>query len=53
MAKPEEAARPAQVPGEAESPAQGKTDRTVKDAIRHTDKTEPAKSSRDEPERQS
>ena len=32
---------PAQVPGDAESPPEGKTDPTIKRAIRHTDRTEP------------
>ena len=36
--------QPAFVPGDAESPVKGKPDRTIKDAVRHTDKTEQAQS---------
>jgi hypothetical protein len=44
MAKSDEAKQPAQVPGDAESPAKGETDRTVERAVRKTDPTEPAQS---------
>lgn len=33
--------RPAPVPGDAEAPARSETDRTAKDAVRHSDPTEP------------
>ncbi len=46
MAKADEA-KPAQVPGDAESPAKGKTDRTIEEAIRHSDKTEPVQSAQE------
>lgn len=46
MAK-DEAKRPAQVPGDAESPGNGETDRAIKDGLRRTDKTEPTQSERE------
>jgi hypothetical protein len=51
MAKPDEAKQPAQVPGDAESPAKGETDRTIERAVRHTDATEPVQSEQQEPGR--
>jgi hypothetical protein len=53
MAKSDEAKQPAQVPGDAESPAKGETDRTIERAVRHTDPTEPAQSEQQEPGRKS
>lgn len=47
----DEGKQPAQVPGDAESPPQGKTDRTVQEAIRHSDKTEPIPSAQKQPAR--
>ena len=41
MAKSDEAKQPAQVPGDAESPAKGEADRTAERAVRKTDPTEP------------
>ena len=38
--------KPAQVPGDAESPPSGTEDRTVKEGVKHTDKTEPVQSAR-------
>ncbi|HEY7580696.1 MAG TPA: hypothetical protein VH855_24150 [Acetobacteraceae bacterium] len=51
MAKSDEAKQPAQVPGDAESPAKGETDRTIERAVRHTDATEPAQSAQKESDR--
>jgi hypothetical protein len=50
MTRHTQSEQPAQVPGDAESPAKGKTDRksdrTIEQAIRHSDKTEPVQSER-------
>lgn len=51
MAKSDEAKQPAQVPGDAESPAKGQADRTVERAVRKTDPTEPAQSEQEDPGR--
>ena len=45
----EKAKQPAQVPGDAESPPKGEKDTTPGKAIRHTDPTEPERSSNDTP----
>jgi hypothetical protein len=44
MTKSDEGKQPAQVPGDAESPPEGETDRTAERAVRHTDATEPVQS---------
>lgn len=44
---PSQTKSPAQVPGDAESPAKGSKDPTVETAVRHTDKTEPTHSAAD------
>jgi hypothetical protein len=51
MTKSDDAKQPTQVPGDAESPAKGETDRTAERAIRHTDPTEPAQSEQKDPGR--
>jgi hypothetical protein len=43
------AAKPAQVPGDAESPPRSEADRTAENAVKHTDRTEPAQSRQDSP----
>jgi len=49
MARADEGKQPAQVPGDAESPPKGETDRTAERAVRHTDATEPVQSAQKEP----
>jgi hypothetical protein len=49
MTKADEGKQPAQVPGDAESPPKGETDRTAERAVRHTDATEPVQSAQKEP----
>lgn len=44
MAKSDEAKQPAQVPGDAESPAKEERDPTIERGTRHTDPSEPAQS---------
>jgi hypothetical protein len=44
MTKADEGKQPAQVPGDAESPPKGESDRTAERAVRHTDATEPVQS---------
>jgi len=44
MPKSDEAKQPAQVPGDAESPAKGETDRTTGRAVRQSDPSEPTQS---------
>jgi hypothetical protein len=51
MTKPDEGKQPAQVPGDAESPPKGETDRTAERAVRHTDATEPVQSPQKESDR--
>jgi len=51
MTKSDEGKQPAQVPGDAESPPKGETDRTAERAVRHTDATEPVQSEGTEPRR--
>jgi hypothetical protein len=53
MAKSDEAKKPAQVPGDAESPAKGETDRTAERAVRRSDPTEPAQSEHKDEQRES
>lgn len=49
MPQSSEASRPAQVPGDAESPPRSEADRTANNAIRHSDKTEPTQSKPQQP----
>ncbi len=53
MDKTNQSRQPAQVPGDAESPAKGKSDRSIKQAVRHSDKTEPVQSARKDKHEQS
>lgn len=41
--------KPAQVPGDAESPPRSEPDRTAERAIRHPDRTEPVQSPNPQP----
>jgi len=49
MTKADEGTQPAQVPGDAESPPKGETDRTAERAVRHTDATEPVQGGQKKP----
>jgi hypothetical protein len=49
MTKSDEEKQPAQVPGDAESPPKGETDRTAEHAVRRIDVTEPVQSGETEP----
>jgi len=42
--QPADVKQPAQVPGDAESPAKGETSQTIREAVRHSDPTEPVQS---------
>jgi hypothetical protein len=47
QANQREGTPPAQVPGDAESPPKGKASETIREAVRHTDPTEPTQAARD------
>jgi hypothetical protein len=46
MPDPKGSPKPAQVPGDAESPPRGEKDQTIKESVKKTDPTEPVQSGR-------
>lgn len=51
MSSPAKPSKPAQVPGDAESPPRAEPDRSAERAVQHTDPTEPVPSQQDQPGR--